>query len=88
VGNGKFWANEGTRLPRNFRTGDKILNPPGGETGRRVGDAGSAKAKPRGNGSAWAGSAKAFPHWRVSGPEARACANHPYADTPTRPYAS
>ena len=40
MGNGKFWANEGTRLPRNFRTGDKILNPPirtAGETGRRVG---------------------------------------------------
>jgi hypothetical protein len=72
VGNGKFWANEGTRLPRNGRSGDKILNRLVGPQGKRVGVGRVGES---------------FPHWRVSAPEARGCANHPYANTPSRPYA-
>jgi hypothetical protein len=77
VGNGKFWANEGTRLPRNFRTGDKILNPPirtqgERETGRRVGMGRVGES---------------FPHWRASGRKLERVQT-PYADMPLRRSAS
>jgi hypothetical protein len=64
------------RLPRNFRTGDKILNPPVGPQGRRVG------------GSAWTGSAKAFPIGVLLAGSSSVCKPlRRHADTPTRRHA-